>query len=183
MEGRIKMRLTKGDKIGSLNLPSISGAAFDINEINGKKTLLTFYRFATCPFCNLRIHEINQRYEELENNLRIIAVFDAPLNFLIQSMKKHDTSFTILADENFEYFTKYEVEQSIWKFLIGTIIHFFRFCRALSKGFVPIIMKGSITTVPVDILINTDGTIEKVHYGENTADHLDFEEIKKFALE
>ena len=177
------MQLSKGDTIKDLNLPTIKGERFDIKQISGKKTLLTFYRFATCPFCNLRIYEMEQRISELEDNLQVIAIFDSPLDFLIKSMKKHDTSFTILADENFEYFTKYEVEQSIWKFLIGTTTHFFRFCRALSKGFIPIIMKGSLTTVPVDILINTNGTIEKAHYGKNTADHINFEEIKKFALE
>ena len=177
------MRLSKGDVINNLNLPAITGEHFDIKEISGKKTLLTFYRFATCPFCNLRIYEMHQRFSELQNNLHVVAIFDSPLEFLIKSMKKHNTSFTILADENFEYFSKYEIEQSMWKFMIGTTTNFFRFCRALSKGFVPIIMKGSITTVPVDILINTDGIIEKVHYGKNTADHLIFEEIKRFALE
>ena len=91
------MRLKKGDVIDNLSLPSISGDHFDIKELPRKKILLTFYRFATCPFCNLRIYEINQRFSELENNLHIIAVFDAPLNFLMQTMRKHDTPFTILA--------------------------------------------------------------------------------------
>ena len=176
------MRLKKGDVIDNLSLPSISGDHFDIKKLPKKKILLTFYRFATCPFCNLRIYEMNQRFSELENNLHIIAVFDAPLNFLMQTMRKHDTPFTILADEDFKYFTKYEVEQSFWKFLIGTTTHFFRFCRALSKGFIPIIMKGSMTTVPVDILINADRTIEKAYYGKTTADHLSFDEIKDFSL-
>ena len=126
---------------------------------------------------------MHQRFSELQNNLHVVAIFDSPLEFLIKSMKKHNTSFTILADENFEYFSKYEIEQSMWKFMIGTTTNFFRFCRALSKGFVPIKMKGSLTTVPVDILINNEGTIEKVYYGKSTADHLNFEEIKRFALE
>ena len=39
-----------------------------VSTKKGKKTLLTFYRFATCPFCNLRIHEIINRYEELGKN-------------------------------------------------------------------------------------------------------------------
>ena len=103
------MRLSKGDVINNLNLPAITGKNFDIKEISGKKTLLTFYRFATCPFCNLRIYEMQKRFTELENKLNVVAIFDSPIDFLIKSMKKHDTSFTILADENFEYFTKYEV--------------------------------------------------------------------------
>tara|TARA_B100001939_G_scaffold76587_1_gene64586 strand:+ start:4593 stop:4742 length:150 start_codon:yes stop_codon:yes gene_type:complete len=46
----IDMKLQKGDKITEINLPSIDGKNFSFNKIKGKKTLLTFYRFATCPF-------------------------------------------------------------------------------------------------------------------------------------
>tara|TARA_B110000438_G_scaffold64561_1_gene65072 strand:+ start:326 stop:517 length:192 start_codon:yes stop_codon:yes gene_type:complete len=51
----------------------------------------------------------------------------------------------------------------------------------LLKGYIPLIMKYSMRTLPVDILINEDGTIEKVYYEKNTSDHLNFEEIREFA--
>ena len=175
------MKLMQGDRIDELELPSTNGNTFNIEAISGKKALLTFYRFATCPFCNLRIFEMNQRYAELGTDFKIIAVFDSDIDFLIKNMKKHDTPFIILADKNFEYFKKYDVEQSVWKFLVGSTVGFFRLCRGLLKGYIPLIMKGSMRTVPVDILINEDGTIQKVCYGKHTSDHLDFEEIKEFA--
>ncbi len=71
------MKLQAGDKITKLELPSIGGEMFDINTIAGKKALVTFYRFATCPFCNLRIFEINQRFEELGTNFNVVAIFDS----------------------------------------------------------------------------------------------------------
>ena len=37
-------------------------------------------------------------------------------------------------------------------------------------------------TVPVDILINEDGTIEKAYYGKNTTDNLMFDDVKSFSL-
>ena len=175
------MKLMQGDRVDELELRSTNGNIFNIETISGKKALLTFYRFATCPFCNLRIFEMNQRYAELVAYFKVIAVFDSDIDFLIKSMKKHDTPFTILADKNFEYFKKYDVEQSVWKFLVGSTVGFFRLCKGVLKGYIPLIMKGSMRTVPVDILINEDGTIEKVYYGKNTSDHLNFEEIRKFA--
>ena len=180
---RKKMRLKKGDKVEELSLPSTNNQIFNIESIYGKRTLITFYRFATCPFCNLRIYEINKRKSELGNDFKIVAIFDSNIDFLIKSMKKHDTPFIILADENFKYFKKFEVEKSLWKFLIGTTLGFFRFLKALSMGYLPLIMKGSLITIPVDILIKEDGIIEKVYYGRNTADHLSFEEIKRFSLQ
>ena len=175
------MKLTKGDKIGDINLPSVDGKKFNIKNIAGKKTIITFYRFATCPFCNLRINEIINRYNELNPKFNMIGIFDSTLEFLTESMKKHDLPFTILADENFEYFKKYEVEQSIWKFLVGSTVGFFKILRATAKGYFPMEING-MTIVPVDILINEKGIIEKVYYGKNTTDHLSFEEIRDFSL-
>ena len=63
------MRLKKGDKLTDLSLPSVKGNVFDIENIAGKKALISFYRFAQCPFCNLTNHELTKRYNEIENKL------------------------------------------------------------------------------------------------------------------
>lgn len=175
------MKLKKGDKIGGLQLPSTAGNIFNISEVIGKKTLITFYRFATCPFCNLRLNEFSNRYNELDKNFRVVAIFDASLDFLTKSTEKHSAPFPILADENFEYFEKFEVEQSIWKFLIGSALGSLKIFSAFARGYFPRELK-SMTTVPVDILLSEDGTIEKVYYGKNTTDHLKFDEIKDFSF-
>ena len=73
------------------------------------------------------------------------------------------------------------LNKSVWKFLVGSTVGFFRLCKGLLKGYIPLIMKGAMRTVPVNILINEDETIEKVSYGKHTSDHLNFEEIKEFA--
>ena len=175
------MKLTPGKLITEIELPSIEGEKFSIKKIKGKRTLLTFYRFATCPFCNLRIHEITERYNELGENFEIIAIFNSSQDYLAKVMEKHTAPFTILADENFEYFSKYEVEKSLIKFLIGSIVGFLRILKASSKGYFPMELKG-MTIVPVDVLINETGVIEKVYYGKNTTDHMSFDEIKNFSL-
>ena len=176
------MRLNKGDVIENLELPSTQGDTFNIKDLAGKKAIITFYRFATCPFCNLRINEFSKRHDELGDNFEIIAIFDSPLDFLIKSSKKHNAPFKILADENFDYFKKYDVEQSAWKFLVGSTLGFFRLLKAFAKGYIPMQMKGSMRTVPVDILINADGTIETAYYAKNTTDHLNFDEVKTFSM-
>ena len=154
------MRLKKGDKLTDLSLPSVKGNVFDIENIAGKKALISFYRFAQCPFCNLRIHELTKRYNELENKLEIIAIFDSPLDHLIKSTKKHKAPFEILADENFKYFDAYGVEKSIYKFFIGSVVNVHRLIKASLLGFVPLQFKGSMLTVPVDILIDETCKIE-----------------------
>lgn len=174
------MKLKPGDKLENIILPNIDGINFDINEIKGKKTLLTFYRFASCPFCNLRINELISKNNELDDNFKIIAVFDSSLKKL-NYLKKHEAPFTILADEKRIYFKKYDIERSIAKFIKGSILKAPKIFKAMMKGFIPLEFKASLLTIPVDILIKEDGTIHKVHYGIDTADHLTFKQIKDFS--
>jgi len=176
------MRLKPGDKIEELSLMSIDGKEFNIKDIKDKKIFITFYRFASCPFCNLRINEIVKRYNEFGDDFEMVAVFDSPLDNLIKQTKKHRAPFWILADEKFFYYKKFSVEQSFIKFLIGTIVRFHRLMLASLKGYIPFTFKGSVSTIPVDILIDKNGVISEVYYGNNTSDHLSFDRIKSFSL-
>ena len=54
------MKIKVGDKLENIKLNSIDDKSFELNKALGKKILLTFYRFAACPMCNLRINEINK---------------------------------------------------------------------------------------------------------------------------
>ena len=59
------MKINIGDILEEITLPNINGSNFSLSSLKGKKVLLTFYRFARCPMCNLRINEILKRYDEL----------------------------------------------------------------------------------------------------------------------
>ena len=116
------MKLIEGNKLDEIILPSINGKEFNTNKLKGKKILLSFFRFATCPLCNLRIHEIVKNYNQFGKNFEIVIIFNSSQLYLTKKMKKHNAPFTILADENFKYFSKYGVEKSFVKFMIGSIL-------------------------------------------------------------
>lgn len=107
-------------------------------------------------------------------------MFDSSLKKL-KYLKKHDSPFVILADEKRIYFKKYNIERSIAKFIKGSVLKVPKIFKAMMKGFVPLEFKASLLTIPVDILIKEDGTIEKVYYGNDAGDHLSFDEIKDFS--
>ena len=46
------MKIKVGDKLDNIKLNSIDDKSFELNKV-WKKILLTFYRFAACPMCNL----------------------------------------------------------------------------------------------------------------------------------
>ena len=103
------MKISKGDKLEEITLPRDDGSTFNLSETHGKKVLLTFYRIAGCSFCNLRLNEINKRFNELGSNFAHVAIFHSPVDNLRSYMKKHNNlPFTVLADEDFKYFSYYQ---------------------------------------------------------------------------
>jgi len=148
----------------------------------GKPFLLSFFRFAGCPFCNLRIHELVSRFDELANDFTIVAVFDSPLDNLIKHTKGHHAPSPILADEGNQYYHEYSIKKSIVGMLNGMFLHMPSLIKGVLKGYKPSSIKGNITTMPADFLVDLSGIIQIAHYGTHPGDHLDFNTVKTFSL-
>tara|TARA_B110000438_G_C15619972_1_gene566099 strand:+ start:147 stop:686 length:540 start_codon:yes stop_codon:yes gene_type:complete len=178
------MKIKKGDKLEEITLPNHNGEEFNLSQTLGKKVLLTFYRVSGCTFCNLRLIEFNKRFNELGKNFIHVGIFHSPVDLLKSNMNKHKaTPFTVLADKDFKYFEKYEIERSWSKLLIAAILKTFSIFPALVKGFVPFPrIGGHFNTAVTDVLINEDGVVEEVFYAKkHAADHYKFDKIKEFS--
>ncbi len=93
------MKRKSKDVVTSLKLPNVDGTFFNLDDLKGKRYLLSFYRFAACPFCNLRIHEMVKSYKEFPKDFTIVSIFDSPLDNLQRHAAKHKAPFPILTDE------------------------------------------------------------------------------------
>ncbi len=176
------MRLTSGVKAKNIRLPAIDGSTFDFESVKGKPFMLSFLRFASCPFCNLRVNELVKRFEEFGNDFTIIAVFDSSLENLIRHTEGHKAPFFILADEHNKYYREYGVEHSISGVLKGMLLRMPTLFKAMFKGYIPTTIKGSITTMPADFLIDRGGIIQVAYYGKDEGDHLPFDKVKEFSV-
>ena len=105
------MKRKSKDTVTSLRLPAIDGTTFDLADLKDKRYMLSFFRFASCPFCNMRVHELVTRFGELPDNFSIIAIFDSPLDNLQRHIRKHKAPFPILADEQNSYYEEYGIGQ------------------------------------------------------------------------
>lgn len=144
--------------------------------------MISFFRFAACPFCNLRVHQLVNRFEEFGSNFKMIAIFDSPLYNLQRFTDKHNAPFPILADESNKYYQQYGVERSFYGMMKGMIGRFHKLFYAMFvKGYIPFPFKGSLLTMPVNILVNEKGIVEMSYYGKDEGDHLAFEIIKAFS--
>ena len=176
------MRLKSGVKAKNISFPAIDGSMFETESAKGKPIMLSLFRFASCPFCNLRVNELVRRFDEFGNDFTIIAVFDSPLDNLTRHAEGHKAPFPILADEDNKYYREYGIEHSVLGMLKGIFLRMPTLLKGMFKGYIPTTIKGSMTTMPADFLIDREGIIQVAYYGRDDGDHLPFDTVKEFSL-
>ncbi len=175
-------KLVAGANAPNLSLPATDGTTFNMSDYLGKRVILTFFRFSTCPFCNIRINRIVKRWNEFSKDTVMVGVFDAKIGELTKRMKKHNAPFMIVADESYEHFERNSVVKSFGKFLWGAMRSPITFMQATLKGYFPLTMSLSkLSIIPVDILIDEQGKVVKAHYCKDTVDHLSIDELIAFS--
>ena len=50
------------------------------------------------------------------------------------------------------------------------------------NGYLSLTIKGNLTTIPVDILVDRNGIIQRAYYGKDEGDHLSYDTVKEFSL-
>ncbi len=176
-------RLTVGTTAPFISKPAIDGTTFDTESLVGRRFMLSFFRFASCPFCNLRMHQLVTRFSEFEAGFTIVAIFDSPLDNLRRHSERHGAPFPVLADEDGSAYRSYAIEHSMAGMIKGMVLRAPTLVRAMSRGYVPLVIKGDMTTLPADFLIDEAGVIQAAYYGGDEGDHLPFDQIAAFSAE
>ena len=171
------MQLKKGDIAPYISLVDINNQKFELKNYRGKKVLITFYRFASCPFCNLRIHNIVQNYERYKEHFEIVAIFESDLNMLQKQMQKYDSPFRIMSDRKRLYYDAYNIEKSFIGMIKGMLFRMPSLFKSMFMGNIPLNIDSSILTMPADFLINEDGIIDIAYYAKDEGDHLDLDSL------
>ena len=173
------MRAQNGQKAIDFTLEDMNGIKHSLSELKGKKILLSFYRDATCPFCNLRVYELTRRYPEFQaKNMVMVAVFHSHKVTVKRYVGKGDRPFMLLADPEKVTYKLYEVHKSIPK-LMKAFLKMGRMFRAFSKGYGPS-MATMKPWLPVDILIDENFIVRDAFYSDDAATHIPMQRIEKF---
>lgn len=179
------MKLKQGQIAPNFEVLDIHGEKINLHKLSNQKVLLTFFRYAECALCNLRISELKKESERLKKlDIKLIAVFQSNKNSLIKSVyNKHLFDITIVADPYFELYDLYGVKPS-WIKLIRTLTWngISSMMRASRKGFeLGGKTEGKFHQIPADFLINRERIIEVAHYGNSVIDHVPIDKILKTA--
>ena len=175
-------QLTVGDDAPQFTLPAIDGTKFNMSAMKGKRVILTFFRFSSCPFCNIRINNIVKRWDEFGEDTVMVGVFDAKIGELTKRMKKHNPPFAVVADETYEQYLQNDVKKSLLRVLWAPMRAPLTMLKALLKGYIPLTLSISkLSTIPVDILIDENGKVVNAHYCKDTVDHIPLDQLIAFS--
>ena len=174
------MRLNAPKPAPDFEAIDIYGNPVRLCDFKGRRVMLSFFRDAACPFCNLRVYELSHHYKDWQNQgLEIIAFFRSSPEDIRHYVAKYPRPFTIVGDEEMTVYDRYGVEHSLRGAVRGMLLRMPRMMRAMFKGFLPH-MRGDQTLIPADFLIDEQGQIRAVYYGRDIGDHIPLGFIKSF---
>ncbi|MDQ3393418.1 MAG: redoxin domain-containing protein [Bacteroidota bacterium] len=170
----------------SFALKDIFGRLIDLQAYKGKRVFIAFFRHAGCPFCNLRVHFLQKKYEELKAmNLEMIFFFESNEKVLLSSyFHKEISPIALIADPEKIWYQTYGIESSAAKSAKSHLTSFIQTTvQAKLKGLPVHMMAGneSITTIPAEFLLDENQIIRKIHYSNGLNDRISIDYIYNFA--
>jgi thioredoxin-dependent peroxiredoxin len=174
------MRLAPPALSIDFNAEDIYGRPVKLADYRGKRVMLSFFRNAGCPFCNLRLYELTHRYRAWqEQGLEVIAVFSSPTEEVRKYVAKHPRPFRMIGDPALGIYKRYRVERSVAAVLKALLFKLPRVIRGAFLGGIPLI-NAHPTLVPADFLVDEYGLIRDIWYGRDASDHIPLKRVDAF---
>lgn len=177
------MHIQAGMTAPAFHAVDLFDAPVDLASYRGTPVLLSFFRNAACALCNLRVHQLIERYAGLHSaGLAIIAIFESPAEALRQYVGRQDAPFPIVADPEARLYKLYGLESSEEKVaatmaMAGTqeVI-----AMAAAHGFQLTQEPGSnFLRMPADFFIGADGVVLDAQYAQFVWNHMPFARIEE----
>lgn len=174
-------RVTVGSIAPELDTVDIFGEPVRLDARRGRRVMLSFYRFAACPFCNLRVHRLRQVQPELAaRGLDMIAVFHSPREVILQNVARQEAPFPIVADPDMSLYARYGIERSKAAMVRAALTRPHQALEAMARGFVPRDAEGRLDVVPADFLLDEASVVRVAYYGRDIGDHLPLSRVEAF---
>lgn len=160
------------------SITDIHGERIDFGM--GRRTLVSLFREATCPFCNFRVFELTHNYPGLSAlGLDIVAVFYSGPEDVKKFNARQPRPFRMVTDAEGELHRQFGVGRS----MIGKLRAMMLRWKAMFIGMRETELRGMLTgnLLQADFLIDETGTVVETFYGRDVGDHIPMERIELFA--
>lgn len=178
----MSQKLKIGDKSPDFQVIDTDDDTIKLSNYKGQKVFVVFFRYAGCPVCNFRVHEIIENYDSISSKgYKIIAIYESNNVTLKEYLSETPVPFSIIGDPKLKLYKEYGVQKSFLKMLGSAFKK--QPMQAMKKGGKLFSKKhkrdGSLSRIPADFLVDENGILTTVHYGTNIGDHLPLIEILK----
>jgi thioredoxin-dependent peroxiredoxin len=187
-EKRVAMKLRQGQKAPRFDVVDITGRRVSLDDYTSRKLLISFFRAAVCPLCNLRAWQLTARYDAYRDaGLACIAFFESEPERTQEYLDRIRPSFPIIGDRERRVYDLYGLEASLWGAVRARVLRGRQYREANASAFgVGLVenftrMDGHFARMPADFLIGPDLRVEHAYYGRDAGDFLLFSEIDHFA--
>lgn len=169
--------LVAGDIAPSFTTKDILGNVVSPFQ-NDKWIFLSFHRFAACPFCTLRTHELMMNYQKFrEMNIEIISVWPSSKTNMLKFIGNETSPFPLVSDVDKEIYQKYKVSKSSFLSVFTTMMNPKIVVSALKGIYKNTKVDADPTSLPADFLIHPNGKIALAYYGKHFGDHVPIKEL------
>ena len=180
-------RLDSGATVSPRQLVAISGEPVSVPD-PGQLVHLELRRFAGCPICNLHLHSVVMRKDELAAaGIKEVVVFHST----DKELRKYQAElpFAVIADPDKKLYAEFGVEKSARAVLTpgawpGVFRGLGRTIGAAFKGkekLPPMVHKNGSLGLPGDFLIASDGRVIASKYGAHAYDQWTVDEVLELA--
>ncbi|MBZ4324058.1 AhpC/TSA family protein [Streptomyces sp. SCA2-4] len=107
--GQVERALGPGAQAPGFTLPSAKGETVVLSDLLARgPVVLSFYRGAWCPFCNLELRALQQRLPDVTaRGARLVAVSPEVPDESLSLSERHGLAFDVLSDEGCETAARY----------------------------------------------------------------------------
>ena len=157
--GDIKVKV--GDQMLPFNATTSEGREFHTSELDGKRTLLKFFRGGWCPYCSAELENFESMLPKLsEYGVTVVALSKDSVEEAAIHKVRDNLSLTLLSDPQLNVIRQYGVEHH--KALGGTTDgrKLFGIPLAPPNGF-------SAMAIPTSLLIDENGIIQWIDQSQD----------------
>lgn len=178
----VRMRIAEGMSLPDFAVADLAGNQVTPASLRGRRVWLILTRFAACPFCSLRLHEVIELHDEIANaGVDVVVVFPSAERRVRLFVEKYGTRFRVIADPDKRVFDALGSEKS-WLGQLRASFHVVKTMKAMAASKMSMFgVDDAMHRMPSDFLINADGTVAEAHYGESVDDGIEVRKVLAWA--
>lgn len=181
------MALISGQTAPDFSVTDIDGVTIRLADYAGKKLLICFFRYAGCPFCNILLNSLAERYPKLqEQGLEILAFIQSPGETVLGHTAKGQiprTPFPLIADPEREVYDLYDVGTSLPKIARSIFIAPKLLTTMYKHRVIEGKIDGDMFLIPAFFLIGPDNLrIHEAYYSPDFSTMIPDVDIVDFAM-